>query len=117
MGVVGGLVSLGAFTLFGLEVGKSVFVGAALASLNLWILAFAMQRVFAGGGGAYGVLAGFKFVALFGLLYVLLERGFAQPLTLAVGFSALPLGVVLASLLPAPETGVPTASSGAHSRD
>lgn len=119
MCVVGGLVTLAALTLFGLEVGVSVFFGAALASLNLWILAWAMQRLFAGGGGAYGALAGFKFIALFGVLYLLLQRGWAEPLTLAVGFSALPLGVVIASLLPAPpaQASASSASSAMHSRD
>lgn len=122
VGVVGSLISLGAITSFGPEVGASVMVGAALASLNLWILAWSMQRLFAGAGGAYGALAGFKFIALFGLLYLLLDRGWVEPLTLAVGFAALPLGVVLASLLPAPpasleQSGRTNASSATQSRD
>jgi hypothetical protein len=74
-----------------------------LAVLNLWLIA-RMVRGFLGGGPgrAWGPIGMIKLAALFIVLGIILKRGFADVLPLALGYAALPLGIVLAQLKPTP---------------
>ncbi len=45
------------------------------------------------GGAAWGVFAVFKIVVLFGGIWILLTRGWVDPMPLAAGYGALPLGI------------------------
>jgi hypothetical protein len=45
------------------------------------------------GGAAWGLFAVFKIVLLFGGIWILLTRGWVDPMPLAAGYGALPLGI------------------------
>ena len=50
------------------------------------------------GGAAWGAFALIKMVMLFGGIYVLLTRGLVDPISLAVGYGVLPLGITASGL-------------------
>lgn len=111
--VLGVALSIGAWSFFGNRVGVSVFVGALMATANLAILARSVARLLAGASAKWGFLAFVKFIALLAFTFVLVERNWVNALGLAVGFGALPLGVVVASLFGS--TAEPLAEEGAAS--
>ncbi len=95
---IGVVLSIGAWSFFGARVGGSVLAGAIVASLNLAVLARSVARLLAGASAKWGFLAFLKFIALLALTFVLVDRNWVDALGLAVGFGALPLGVVVGSL-------------------
>lgn len=97
--VVGLLAACFAFVGMGAAWGVSVGFGAAIASVNLYVLARTVQSLLGGGARAWVVLALLKFAALFGLTYLMIRSGAVIPLALAVGFGALPFGILIASAL------------------
>lgn len=102
---VGLVVASLATVFFGPTWGVSVLVGASIALGNLWILSRAIRNLFAAEGGAavpWSMVAILKFFALLGLTYLAVKSG-VEPLGLAFGFGALPLGIVLGSLVQAPD--------------
>lgn len=85
--------------------GASALAGAAIALGNLWVLSRAVRNLFAAEGSAavpWSLVAVLKFFALLGVTYLLVKSRHVEPLGLALGFGALPLGIVLGSLLQAP---------------
>lgn len=102
---VGFVVASLATVFFGVRWGVSVLVGAAIALGNLWILARTIRNLFGGERGAavpWSMVAVLKFFALLGFTYLAVKGG-VEPLGLAFGFGALPLGIVLGSLIQAPD--------------
>lgn len=100
VGLVGLVGAVGAFWLGGMASARSVAIGASIAVANLWLLA-QMVRGFLGGKGnvgPWGVIAVLKFVVLFGAMYVLVKFRLVELLPCAIGFGALPVGIVLAEL-------------------
>jgi hypothetical protein len=98
--VVGLVGAVAAFWLGGVASARSVAIGAAIGVANLWLLA-QMVRGFLTRKGAlapWGVIAVLKFVVLFGAMYVLVKSGLVNLLPCAIGFGALPIGIVLAEL-------------------
>jgi hypothetical protein len=90
-----------AAALFGARTALSVALGAALATANLWILARIVRAVLLGSrreGATYALIAVLKLAALFGGVYLLVNSSIADILPLALGFGALPFGIVLAQL-------------------
>lgn len=106
--------------------GGSVALGAITAWLNLWALARIIRALLvvdegtptsadeaasdappkgdeppATGGKtlAWSAFAFVKLTVLFGGLYLLLDRKIADPIALAVGYGALPLGIAASGLL------------------
>lgn len=106
-----------AFAAQGLGAAGQVALGGLLAVLNLVAFAFIGRGVLGRGANRrlWGVLAGLKFLVLFGGIFVLVRSGALNVLALAIGYAALPAGVVTASLFgrsdPAPDEG------GDQSRD
>ncbi len=97
VGVIGAVT---AFWLGGMASARSVAIGATIAVANLWILA-QMVRGFLtrkGNVAPWGVIAVLKFVVLFGAMYVLVKSRLVNLLPCAIGFCALPVGIVLAEL-------------------
>jgi hypothetical protein len=73
-------------------------VGGALALSNLWVIAVVVRGFLRGAGLPWGALAAVKFLALLFLVWIVLRNGWAQPVALALGYAALPLGIVVAQL-------------------
>ena len=97
VGLVGAFAAL---WLNGMSAARSVAIGAAIAVANLWLLA-QMVRGFLTRKGAvapWGVIAVLKFVLLFGAMYVLMKSRLVEILPCAIGFGALPIGIVIAEL-------------------
>lgn len=106
------LLALAAMATRGLGMAAQVAVGGLLAVLNLVAFTFIGRGVLANGANRrlWGVLAVMKFLLLFGGLYALVRSGSLSVLALAIGYAALPAGIVTASVLgrsgdPAPEEG------------
>ena len=97
VGLVG---AAAAFWLGGTASARSVAIGTAIGVANLWLLA-QMVRGFLTRKSAlapWGVIAVLKFVVLFGAMYVLVKSRLVNLLPCAIGFAALPVGIVLAEL-------------------
>lgn len=75
-----------------------VAFGAAIAVLNLWVLARVVRSLLAGAGLPWVVLGGLKLVALLALVALLLKLEVTTLLPLGFGYAALPLGIVLSQL-------------------
>ncbi len=101
----------GTFTLIALLVspasGLSVAMGAAVAALNLWVLARVVGAIFPSGRagaeaqsrGGWGLVGLLKMLALFAVVGLLMRHGVASPVPLVIGFGSLPIGIVIGSLL------------------
>ncbi len=100
--LAGAAFSLGGLSLFGSSFGAGVFVGALIASLNLQVLSKSVRSVVEEGRSGWAGAAVLKFLVLLAVTYGLLDRGYVQPLALAVGFGALPLGILLSGTLGVP---------------
>jgi hypothetical protein len=97
----GAVFSVGALVSSGLRAASSVALGAALATGNLYLLARLVRRRTAAGqpsqGMAFFVL--FKIAALLFAAFLILKFGVADPLPFIVGCGALPVGLVVGSLV------------------
>lgn len=97
VGVFGAVLSAGTALLTGdLRESFSAVAGVSIALLNLWMTAY-LVRGFVDPLGIrlpWSVIAVVKLLLLLGLTYVLLRRGVLSLLPMAVGFGALPLGIV-----------------------
>jgi hypothetical protein len=111
------IIALAAFAAQGLGAAAQVALGGLLAILNLAAFTVIGRGVLARGANRrlWGVLATMKFLLLFGGIFLLLRSGALSLIALAIGYAALPVGIVTASLLgrsdPAPDEG------GDQSRD
>ena len=92
-----------------LRAALSVAVGGAIATTNLYVLARIVAALMPGDDGseaavtggtrAWGVLALFKMIALFGGVWMLMSHRLVYPLPMLVGFGALPIGIAIGSLV------------------
>lgn len=81
----------------------SVAVGGGIAAANLWLLARIVaslmpqegETVAPGAKGAWGVLALLKFSGLIALVWFLMTKHLVDPISLLVGFGALPIGIAI----------------------
>jgi hypothetical protein len=91
---------IGALVGWGWAAARGAAAGGLLATINLWVLARVMAGVVAPGRRLlWGLLAISKFFALLAGAALLLVSGIAPPLAIVVGLGALPVGLVLGSLL------------------
>jgi hypothetical protein len=74
-----------------------VALGSALAAFNLWALGRIVRAFTNGAGLPWVLLAAFKLVGLLVVVAVLLKLGITV-IPLAVGYGALPVGIVFAQL-------------------
>jgi hypothetical protein len=72
----------------------SVAIGAVLAFANLWAVAVVIR----GQGLSWGPIAALKFGGLLFVVGIVLKNQWAEALPLAVGYAALPLGIVFGQL-------------------
>lgn len=85
----------------GLHTGASVLIGGLLGAGNLWAIARLVRGFLAESGpkASWTVLAMVKLAALFAIVIALVMSGLAELLALAVGYAALPLGIVVGPIL------------------
>jgi hypothetical protein len=75
-----------------------VALGSVLAAFNLWSLGRIVRAFMNGAGLPWVLLAALKLVGLLAIVAVLLNLGITTVIPLAVGYGALPLGIVFAQL-------------------
>jgi hypothetical protein len=82
-----------------------VGIGALLGFANLWAIAALIRGFLRGASLSWGALAALKFGALLFVVAIILKNHWAEPLTLALGYAALPVGIVFGQLRRAPARG------------
>ncbi len=106
--LTGVVLALGGAVLGNLRFGAGVLMGGAIAVVNLIVLARIVQAFLGkkGNTAPWAIIAVLKLAMLLGGVYLLLKSEVVPVLSLAVGYTALPLGAVVASLFgPKPPEG------------
>ena len=75
-----------------------VALGSVIAAFNLWSLGRIVRAFMNGAGLPWVLLAALKLVGLLAVVAVVLKLGITTVIPLAVGYGALPLGIVFAQL-------------------
>ena len=75
-----------------------VALGSAIAAFNLWALGRIVRAFMNGAGLPWVLLAALKLVGLLVLVAVGLQLGITTVIPLAIGYAALPVGIVFAQL-------------------
>lgn len=91
-----------------LRFGAGVLIGGIIAVVNLIVLARVVQAFLdkKGNTAPWAIIAVLKLVFLLGGIYLLLKSSMFPVLSLAIGYMALPVGIVAASLFgPKPAEG------------
>jgi hypothetical protein len=96
----GALLLLAAGASFGGRTSAGVGLGVVLALSNLWVVERLVRLTLENAGGRWAAIALVKAAVLFGLVALLVKTGAVDVLALVAGFGALPLGVVVAGMLP-----------------
>jgi hypothetical protein len=112
VGLCGAALATGALVSFGPATCVSVATGAAIATANLWALAYTVVALLPqrqsgphcedheGRTPFAWVLAGLlKTFCLVVLVWVLMRYGLVSPVPLLVGFGALPIGIAIGSVV------------------
>ena len=89
-----------ALVLYDVRAALGVALGGAIATANLWVFA-QLGRGFLTPGGVKGpwvAVAMLKVVVLFGGVWWVLKHEIASGVALAIGYGALPLGIVIGTL-------------------
>ncbi len=106
----GAVMSAVAWGTSGPAVAASVGAGAAIALANLLVITLTVRALLGGDARRlpWGLMAVTKIAFLFGGIYWLADQGVVALLPLAIGYGALPLGIVFSQLAPqgrSPEEG------------
>jgi hypothetical protein len=101
VGGVGVLFSLAGLFWLGPSAGLGISVGSMVATINLWLFAQVGRGVLGGGsrGRLWGLVGAAKFLALFAGAWLLLKAELTTPLTLAIGYAAMPVGITVGAFL------------------
>ena len=75
-----------------------VALGSGIAALNLWSLGRIVRAFMNGAGLPWVLLAALKLIGLLAVVALVLQLGITTVIPLAVGYGALPVGIVLAQL-------------------
>jgi hypothetical protein len=75
-----------------------VALGSLIAALNLWALTRVVRALMNGAGLPWVLLGGAKLFALLALVALILKLEIAGLIPLAIGYGALPLGIVFSQL-------------------
>lgn len=118
--VLGAAFTAGAFVIADERAAGSVAIGAAFGVGNLIAMRAILGALVPSAGEGpperetddapkgsdlrmlWAFLAGFKMLAMFGAMWLLLTKGVVDPMPLVVGYGAMPLGIVGSALLPGP---------------
>ena len=96
--ITGALLTLGSPFVLGARGIVGVALGSGIAALNLWSLGRIVRAFMNGAGLPWVLLAAFKLVGLLALIALVLHLGITTVLPLAIGYAALPVGIVFAQL-------------------
>ncbi len=97
--IVGVLLAVGALLVGGPRMMLATAIGATAAALNLWVIGRLVQSFLSGNGRmSWGFVATVKLIVLFGGMYLLVKYGIVDAIPLAIGYGALPIGIVGAQL-------------------
>ena len=94
----GAVLTLAAPFLLGKGGVVGVALGSLIAALNLWALTRVVRALMNGAGLPWVLLGGAKLVALLALVALILKLEIAGLIPLAIGYGALPIGIVLSQL-------------------
>jgi len=97
--LTGAVLTLGSPFVLGKAGVAGVALGSLIAAFNLWALA-RIVRAFVSGGASlpWVLLAALKLVGLLAVVALVLQLGITTVIPLAVGYAALPIGIVFAQL-------------------
>lgn len=114
VGAIAAVFALAALFFAGPDAGLGVAVGGLVATLNFWLFAHIGRGVLSGGKRSrlWALVAVLKFLLLFGGAWLLLKAELTQPLTLALGYGALPLGITVAMFVRGGHQEVPPDGDG-----
>ncbi len=96
--LTGVLLTLASPFVLGTQAVVGVALGAVAGALNLWALGRIVRAFINGAGLPWVLLAALKLIGLLALVALVLKLGITTVVPLAVGYGALPLGIVLAQL-------------------
>ena len=97
--LTGAVLTLGSPFVLGKSGVAGVALGSLIAAFNLWALARIVRAFVSGGAGLpWVLLAAFKLVGLLAVVALVLHLGITTVIPLAVGYGALPIGIVLSQL-------------------
>ena len=105
--LVGASMAVLAMAFCGPRPALAVTVGALVGVMNLWVIGLVVRGMLRRCGHAlpWALVAGFKFCVLVAGTYALVSSGLVAVLPLAIGYGALPLGIVAAGLAALPAAG------------
>jgi hypothetical protein len=75
-----------------------IAIGAAIGVANLWAIASVVRGLVRGNALPWSVVAAVKFAAVLFVVFIVLKNDWASALSLAIGYSALPVGIVIGQL-------------------
>jgi hypothetical protein len=96
--ITGAVLTLGAPFVLGKAGVTGVALGSLIAALNLWALARVVRALVNGAGLPWVLLGGAKLLALLAVVAMILKLEIAGLIPLAIGYGALPIGIVLSQL-------------------
>ena len=105
--IAGGVLAVCALAVADLRSAFSVAMGGAIATANLWILARIVHALLpstaegarAQSRAGWALVAALKMVGLVGVVWLLMRHGVVAPVSMMVGFGALPIGIAIGSLV------------------
>jgi hypothetical protein len=96
--LTGAVLTLGAPFVLGKGGVLGVALGSLIAALNLWALTRVVRALMNGAGLPWVLLGGAKLFMLLALVAVILKLEIAGLVPLAIGYGALPIGIVFSQL-------------------
>jgi hypothetical protein len=98
---IGILLAGGALLISGRPTAIGVGIGGLTASLNLWAFTRIGTAMISGQSrpSSWGFLAMMKLLLLFGAVFFILKKDWADPLSFLIGYLALPIGIVASQFL------------------
>jgi hypothetical protein len=96
--IAGGVMTLLAPFVVGGRDTLGVAIGAGIAVANLWAIANVVRGLVRGAALPWGAIAPLKFAALLFVVWIVLKNHWASVGPLALGYAALPIGIVIGQL-------------------
>jgi hypothetical protein len=100
--IVGGIFASGAGAVHGLQAAASVALGAGLGAANLWTVSRVVTAFLSGAARLpWAAFVLVKLVLMAGALYVIVRSDWILLFPFAIGWGALPVGIVVGGIAPA----------------
>jgi len=95
---VGGVFALLSPFVLGGHNAVGVGIGALIGVGNLWSIASVVRGLVRGNALPWSLVAALKFAALLFVVFIVLKNHWASAVALALGYAALPVGIVIGQL-------------------